>query len=558
MKTSKKERFSGRSGLLCSVGETIRQDFDKMPIGDYCHTDGAPEGAVYEEANMTSEDGRVLSTREPRRYAEWIPSGAVSLGEYGGRLCRAEGRSFYYDGEQVPDLTLPLSADVKRRFSCFDGYVIVMPDKYYYQPSTGAFGSLEAEITCVADVLMDTAEVYIPFEKRDGTVDFTKLFREGDRVRLKIQYLPQQSTVPQAYDLFITVKGKIYPYSIAFDPEVFPMTQDAVGATVTVSRRMPDLEGTCVCNDRLFGYAGNTVYASMRGNVFNWHPLGLSEDEAYEKNTAHGEAFTACTVYQGKPVFFTETMISTVYGDSPEGYSVVDEPLWGVLSGAADSLVSMGGQLYYLSPHGVTVYDGDEATVLSDSLGGRILSGSAGSDGRSYFLSAEMERDGATSHYNFVYSLKTGQWHREDRSVFYDLICCDRVLYGLWSDPESNKLRLYALGGHTDRSPYTYAVEPSDLYSFVEFADCTTDTSRHTGGGLRLKRLLVRLEADANTVARVYLSCDGKESRLVKKITATEKQDVIIPVFPNRCHRYRITLKVLGRFKLYAIGRMYG
>ena len=578
MINSKKSSSTRRSGMLCRKVTPLEQvRVDKMTIGSYSHTDGAPEGAIDKAVNLSSEDGVVLTSRNQRRYRQWsVAEGAVCVGAYGKHIYRTQGRSFYYDDMPVTGMKLPLSEDTVRRFVHFDTYIVIMPDKYYYQPSTGRFGSLEATVSCVAQVFAETYEVYIPEELRSQGIDFTKDFREGDVVHLHLEYVPSQSTIPETHDVDITVEGKIYPHSIAFDPERFPVPYDAEWVRVTISRTMPVLSGMCVHDGRLFGYEGNTVYASQKGDVFNWLVLGTEEDDAYEYHTAHGQPFTACTVYRGKPTFFTEDTVSVLYGDSPSGYVLVDEPVWGVLEGSADSLLTIGTELYYVSSQGVTVYDGDETTVLSDALGVRIRSGVAGSDGRSYFLSAEVEEDGICCHRNVTYHGKTRLWMWEDDLPFLHFVCADQVLYGLQVDEERHRARLYAVGGNSSRVPasdlYEYGesgvlgigrfgesiLGNTEPLSVLEFSDCTRDTEKRMGYRSRLQRLLLRLEVGRASSVRVYLSCDGAPFRLVQRVLSTDKRCITIPVFPNRCHRYRIRIEATNQFKLYGIGRIYG
>lgn len=557
MSNRKTSSVGRRSGMLSpSVMPMDGECVDMVKLGRYCHTDQASEGDIYHEVNITSEDGVVLESCDPRPYHQWMAGeGSVCVGAYEGHLYRTEGKALYYDDVRVEGLELPLAADIQRHFAHFDSYIVIMPDKYYYQPSTGTYGSLETQVSLVGDLSVDTAGVYEIESSWNQTGALTKYFRVGDWVHLNMKYLLENSTMSIVQELYIEV-AFVNSRSIGFDRAVFPAIYDARNAKVTITRKMPDLEGMCVCHERLFGYVGNTVYASRRGNLFNWYVMNRAEEDAYRKNTAHDRPFTACTVYRGKPVFFAEDLISTVYGDSPDAFVVVDQPGWGVLSGSSASLVNMGGKLYYLSPHGVTVYDGDEPTVLSDTLGARILSGVAGSDGRAYVLSATVERDGRQEHINYVYNLKTSQWHCEDGLNVTSFVYCDQVLYGL-HDMGYGVYRLWMFAGYPDRAIPMEGIGEAPTFC-LEFADVTVDTAVHAGCcGRRLKHLLLWLEVGESASVQVYLSCDGAPYRLVKEITDTDKRCVMIPVAPNRCQRYRLRLGGVHWFKLYGIGKVY-
>jgi hypothetical protein len=175
-----------------------------------------------------------------------------------------------------------------------------------------------------------------------------------------------------------------------------------------------------------------------------------------------------------------------------------------------------------------------------------------------------------------IYNGKTRLWTWEDDRPFSSFVCADQVLYGLQVDEENRKARLYAVGGNLSR------VRESDLYEYresgvfgigqfgvsifgnaepisvLEFSDCTRDTEKRMGYRNRLQRLLLRLEVGAASSVRVYLSCDGEPFRMVQEVLSTDKCCVTVPVFPNRCHRYRIRIEATNQFKLYGIGRIYG
>lgn len=572
MRCDKKTAGHRRAGMLCPRASTPKeQGVESLSIGPYRHLDGAPEGSIYEEINLSSEDGLVLTSRPVRFYHQWTPSHSrVCIGAFGDCLYRTEGQAFYYDDRLVEGLTLPLPADTQRQFANFGSYIVIMPDRYYYQPSTGAYGPIGATVEFNAHLSLESAAVVVEESSYDEVSDLTDYFQVGDRVRLQVNYLPPQSTIPEWRDVYVTLIV-VSPHYIRVSDEEFPANCDSAVATARISREIPPLEGMCVCHERLFGYVGNTVYACRQGDVRNWYPKTDSDEEGYEKNTAHHKPFTACTVYRGKPVFFSEEGISTVYGDRPCAFSVADQPIWGVMAGAHRSLMTVGGRLYYVSRHGVTVYDGDEAEILSDMLGERMLSGVAGSDGRRYYLSATVERDGEPRRMNFVYSLKTDLWHCEDGLAFADFVCRHGILYGLQLNRADGTARLWRMSGEPqatdgdERSEldesgvlglgrFGYAAlgvkEPCSVMELAELAGDNPERGY-------LKRLMLRLAVGESSSVRVYLSCDGEPYRLMTEVTATGPKWVAIPISPNRAVSYRVRLEATNQFKLYGIGRMY-
>lgn len=101
---------------------------------------GAGDGAIAAMENMTGDYWPVLSTRPERRLYEMLdaPHGLGGAEE----LFWVDGTAFYYGGEAKGSV-----AAGDKRFCCLGSYVVIWPDKLFYNRKTDQFGALEASVT---------------------------------------------------------------------------------------------------------------------------------------------------------------------------------------------------------------------------------------------------------------------------------------------------------------------------------------------------------------------------------------------------------------------------
>lgn len=107
---------------------------------------GAAEGAAVSMENMTGDHWPVMASRAPRRKYATLAS-PHGLGG-ADKLYWVDGTGFYYDGEEKGTVT---AGD--KRFCCLGSYIVIWPDKCYYNTKTGEFGALEASVSSTAAVL---------------------------------------------------------------------------------------------------------------------------------------------------------------------------------------------------------------------------------------------------------------------------------------------------------------------------------------------------------------------------------------------------------------------
>ena len=107
----------------------------------YDHRPGCPEGGIYEMTNGSAADAPLFSTR-PGRTLTYPTGGGSANGLFAvdGGLLWCTGQTLYFNGTPVNGCTLVNGPKV---FAELGGTVLIWPDKVWYRPDMGTFGSAE-------------------------------------------------------------------------------------------------------------------------------------------------------------------------------------------------------------------------------------------------------------------------------------------------------------------------------------------------------------------------------------------------------------------------------
>lgn len=109
--------------------------YQQIQFLGYNHNLSARDGELWDMKNLTSDFYPLLSPRLPRYKAGTLtkPNGLYAK----DGLYWVDGTGFYAEGEKKGDVT-----DGKKIFSSLGAYIVIFPDKAYYNKLTGEFGSL--------------------------------------------------------------------------------------------------------------------------------------------------------------------------------------------------------------------------------------------------------------------------------------------------------------------------------------------------------------------------------------------------------------------------------
>lgn len=569
------------------------------------------EGAICDMENLTSDHWPELATRVKRRFVRQLAT-PQGLGERSGMFW-VDGGKFFYKGVQYgpDDFLLP----GKKCFAAMGDYIVIFPDKKYFNIRDDGYGSLEAylsfENACFSDWEGDMSTVGNAIVREDGGFS---MFREGDAVTIRgctkhpnnnksalIRGMAGQvllftdDTFEREKELKYTVGGdglpagtyspdalindKYWWFEVLEDvPEGGSITIDVATEAVIINylthqeetklivgkygelltfqeynvsyyedgpieiiRQTPALDFVFEHNNRLFGCAGDTIYASKLGDIFNWEVYDGTASDSWTTETGSPGEFTGGCSYGGYPRFFKENLIYTLYGDYPAAYQLQKYECLGVANGSRDSIALVNGRLYYLSRRGPCVYAGGLPSLIADGFGiERYEYGHGGSDGTKYYLSMS---NSAGEWHLFVYDTQKGLWMREDDTRALSFAQYKGTLYCL-----TTAGALIAMG----RSSEEEGTEEDTLPWYAEFGDFAESAPDKKRAG----KLQIRAEMEEGSCLKVLVMYDSAgEWEEIARIDAGEKRSFVLPVIPRRVDHYRLRLEGEGGCRIFSIAR---
>lgn len=544
-------------GVVSMPFSPNRHEISQTVFGGYDHRAAASDGAIYDGWNMCADRYPALTTRARRGQG---PSIARPNGFY-VRDCVVwvDGDQLVIDGEAVATLTAG-----KKTIVGIQHKLCIWPDKVIYDRETGELTQMEAQWSGEAafsdgtlfgeSALANTITV---------SGDLTGIFRAGDGVAVTIAETGMETKTFGAFVIQeISYTDKVGDVvvdetEIRFLDETWREfveesesegTDDGmtgfpgVGSkhTVTIQRRTPELEHVFEHHNRIWGVCGNEIKCCKLGDPTNWEVFpGIETDSWSLKLGSPGEV-TGGISYGGRPMFFKERLILTIYGDTPQTYSLSQQEDLGVESGSGGSLAVAGQVLYYKSPAGVMAYSGGYPRSIAEAFGeDKYRYAVAGSDGVKYYISMEGY---SGSRDLFVYDTRHQVWHKE--SGTFRVFGWNGELVALNHPDPSSENSAGAIEILGSPRKQTYGEE--GISTRVEFADFTDSATRKKA----FAKLILRLEADAGTTLKIWVRYDsrGEWEQIGQDIKGgMVKGQIDVPVYIRRCDHYRIRIDGQGQ-----------
>lgn len=502
------------------------------------HSEGARDGDIWDMQNMTSDHHPVLSTREKRYlYRKLNAPGGIGCWD---KLYWVDGDKFYYDGEEKGTV-----APGEKSFGALGAYVVILPDKCWYNILTGEFGSLEAKWT--GKTLTFTNGLLYDEEADANTilcegVNWADYFKEGDAVTISgctKQEKNNQTIIIRAID-----GDKLYFYEYSFTLEENKEYQET--GELTIARTVPDLKVIFENENRLWGCTDTTIYCSKLGDIFNWNVYDGLESDAYAVEPGSTGFITGGISYRGYPVSFKEEHIYKIYGSVPSNFQVMGTASLGLAAGSGRSLAVAGETLFYLSRSGIMAYTGGIPQPIGKPFGTeRFKNAVAGSDGLKYYVSMQGEDE---QWWLYVYDTQRGMWHKEDQTHATHFTYWNGNLYCL-----NDKGEIWILGNVHE--PPEGATPEEDFAWCVEFADFEEGDPNKKGVG----KLQIRMELDegAHFEAQIQYESNGTWATVKRLEGEDPKRSYYMPIVPRRCDHYRVKLTGKGGCRIYSMAREF-
>ena len=538
----------------------------------------------YDMANMTSDLLPVASPRSLRGRVRKLtkPNGLFAH----DKLCWVDGTSFYYNGASKGTV-----ADSAKQFVRMGAYVLIWPDKKYYNASTDTFGDLGATFTstpgatitavlCRADgeaYTYTTGDV-APTTPADGdywidtsgTTDVLKVYSESygmwnsvPTVHVKISGTGIGSnfadgdgvTISGMSDSALNGNFVIEDCAAGYIIVTAVINANTTQTTsVTVARVIPTLDFITECQNRVWGCSSTNheIYACKLGDPKNWNVFqGISTD-SYTATVGSGGNFTGATTHMGYVLFFKENRIHKLYGTQPSNFTLSEDAVRGVASGSEKSIAIVNETLIYHAKSGVCTYGMALPESISYPLGVDAYSNAvAGACVNKYYMSAY--KDGV--YEMLVYDTRTGVWMKEDDAhVLYmaelgnDLYFVDSDGY-LWS--VAGNITDYILTEPVEGYGTGEGPEAEDAFEWmVETGDIGMDLPDHKYiSGIRLL-----VAAAVGSELTLSAQCDGGTWKTVKTFAKLPGKNMItIPYVTPRCYSMKLRIEGTGDIKLYSI-----
>ncbi len=506
-------------------GDGIRKSV-QVKFGGYNHTAAAKDGQIYDMKNMSGEEYPLLSVRRKRHKVRTLtkPNGLYAQ----DGLCWVDGTGFYVNGVLKGSV-----ADSRKRFASLGAYIVIMPDKVYYNRLTGEFGGMESVWTGSARI---QDGLYAGEAAKANTIyaagaNWKSRFRVGDGVEIQGSSHAQNNKT----SIIREIEGDF----LRFYENVFVTT---VGnENLTIRRSVPEMDFICENENRLWGCKGSMIYASKLGDIFNWNVFDGVATDSFAVTVGSAGDFTGCTRFLGYPCFFKEDLIYKVYGSKPSNFQVMNSASLGVMAGSSESIAIASEKMFYFSRAGIMVYSGGIPQEISKEFGEVAYKGAvAGSDGRRYFVSL---KEAGGKSVLFVYDPRVGLWHKEDETEVV-AFAYDKGLYFL--DSRGN------LWLSTRATEEQEGVPEDRLESMVEFADFEEASPNRKG----TSKLQVRMELFPGAVVSIFMQFDSSgEWQKVKECRAERKRSFYIPIIPRRSDHYKIRFEAVGEWRLHSLTR---
>lgn len=474
--------------------------------------DNQQEGELSESKNLSSSRFPIMSQRSGRTKVLEHTS-PTAIFDFKGKLCVVDGTSFLYDDVAKGTVTAG-----KKQFAVIGQGIIIFPDKKYYDTSTDTFGELERTYSAGAGTLTFT----------DNTITSTGAtfsFRAGDAVTITgCSTHPENNKTP----IIRSVAGKV----LTFNSNTF--TAGVEAGAVTIMRKVPDLEGICESNNRIWGYAGNTIYGSALGDPFNFFVYDGLTTDSYSVAVGTDGNFTGVAAYSSHIAFFKEDYIHKLFGTKPANYQIQTSQVAGVQDGCAGSIVMLNEMLLYKGRNGVYAYTGGIPELISSAFGRRRYSEAlAETDGERYYISMKSGDEWGL----WVYDVLRNIWLKED-NTHVDAFC--------------NLAGSVYFINNSDDSVYKIDEGSAEVFewsaTFCPFNEVMTERKGYS-------KLSMRLDLDAGAWCQVEVNADYKGWELAYITHDETARTIYIPIIPTRCDNFQVKVSGEGRCALKALVR---
>ena len=571
-------------------------------FGGYNHQLSCQDGEFFDMKNMTAQYYPILSPRQNRGIVRKLANPQSILDKE--NLMWIDSGKLYVDGDEITLEGVDISSEASmcpKTMAKMGAFVIIMPDKIWYNADTGECGYMEStfemakgnKVTftlCNMDgtaIEWHDAEYYETNEPKNGdymmttvngktslkvyssttsvwaTVSTTymqicatgigKAFDKDDGVKITIDNSEAEWT--HASNIFVNEEddGKLSTNTTIVDKTddcitiiaILDENKEFTNMSLKVAREVPDMAFITECNNRLWGCSkdGHEIYCCKLGDVKNWNCFAGISTDSWAVTIGSDGKFTGAVTYLGYPIFFKEDCLIKISISATGAHQTKETRCRGVQKGSERSLSILNETLFYKSSTCICAYTGSLPASISDQLGDvRYYDGVGGSIGNRYYVSMK-DRDGKS--HMFVYDHKSGLWCREDETeVLYFCKHGDDLYYIDEKDNTMKSVRgtlLYDVAEKATEGRFDWYVESGNI-------GYTSPDNKY------ISRINVRISLDFGTNVDFYLQYDSSGVWEHKfNMSGKGTKTFTIPVIPKRCDHFQYRLSGKGGCKVHSI-----
>ncbi len=594
---------------LPALGQIKRKTDGVTAFAGYNHNLRIRDNEFYDMRNITGEYLPVIASRGRRAGLRKLtkPNGLYAH----DRLCWVDGTDFYYNGNIVGQVE-----DSEKTMARMGAYVLIWPDRVYYNTHTGEFGSLYAKavtagtVSCTLCKADGTAyETYTVSADAPEKPENGALWMDtGATPNVLRQYSASSAmwtSIPTVYTMIsctgigadfaeydgVTVsgltdaglngdfcligRGEDYVIVTALIQAAFTQTE-----AVTIERKVPELDYLTECDNRIWGCssAKHEIYACALGDPKNWHQfMGLSTD-SYAMTVGSAGDFTGACTHLGAILFFKENCIHQLMGSKPANFQLADTGCRGVAKGSERSLCVVNETLFYRSVRDVCAYGAALPSSISSALGMETYRNAVGGAlGSRYFICMEAEASagGAGAPPASEAEHNTGETGARTASPDVQspahVLCVYDTATGVWCREDGANVKWFAALGNElyflDADGVLWSVGGAGMEAYgdsafaapegpVEWSLETGDMGLDAACNQYVSGIQLYAECDLGATVCVELQYDGCGAWTEAFRSApARRRSLTIPIIPRRCRTLRMRLHGVGGFRLYSIVR---
>lgn len=562
-------------------------------FGGYNHQISCPENQFYDMKNMTSAYFPVLSTRNERGFVKKLtnPQGILDKEE----LMWIDDGKLYINGNEATLDGVTLDKNNEKAMAKMGAFVIIMPDKVWYNADSGECGYMEntqafasgTEIKFTlangmgAAIEWHDAEYYEKNPPKDGDYLMTtvngktalKVYASSTSIWTNVATTYVQITatgIGRGFEkddgVKLTLDGKVDALSNIFINEedgkvttntyIVDRTDDSVtiigiikaNTTINdksfeIARKVPEMAFITECNNRLWGCStdGHEIYCCKLGDVKNWNCFkGISTDSWAATIGSDGD-FTGAITHLGYPIFFKEDSLIKVAISSTGAHQTKETICRGVQKGSHKSLAILNETVFYKSSTDVCGYNGALPYSISDALGDiRYHDAVGGCVGDEYYVSMR-EADGRYTL--FVFDSKNAIWSKHDDTQAYAFCRHDDDLYFI--DKADNNLK--SVNG-------TRLFEEESTEEEIEWMIESGNIGYSSPDSKYLANINIRLMVEKGTEISCYVQYDSNGEWEYKfRIEGNGTRSYSVPISPHRCDHFKYKLVGKGKCKIFSV-----